>query len=268
MIVCKFGGTSVATEESIREIKKIIFSDIQRKIIVVSAPGKTEEHNKITDCLIDVYNEKDCSTKNQKLREIYLIFDKIVQKLCIKYDFFKDFEEKTLNFEQFSYARLLSIGEYFSAKILSYFFELPFVDPYELIFFRNKKVDIKKSKKAILSAFNKHKKFITGGFFGQDEFGNVEIFSRGGSDITGAILAKCLNADIYENWTDVDGMFLNFDTPKKTRLICTDIVHAKMQCIKGARVLHKDTFLYLKNTNCKILLKNTHNPLCFGTLIE
>lgn len=267
MIICKFGGTSVANLKNLKNIKKIVSSDNDRSIIIVSAPGRTDTHEKVTDILISLYNEKSVKEKKEKLNKIYQIYNEIKQTLNVKIDLESIFYSTFFNYETFSFAKLVSRGEYLSSMLLSSYLNLPFVDASNIIFFKDNSVDITKTTKKLKQFHKRLNRFITGGFYGSDEYGNIKLFSRGGSDVTGALIAKCLRAEIYENWSDIDGIYEDFETAKEQKIVVAKFETAQKICENGASIVHKDVFYYLKKSKCKIIVKNTANPLNFGTLI-
>ena len=266
MIICKFGGTSVAKIKNIKNIKKILACDKNRRVVVVSAPGKTKAHPKVTDMLIDIFWEKDFSKKKEKLKKIYSIYADICKKIQLKFDFLSEFEKTFENFENFSYDHLLSRGEYLSSKIFAKYLGLCFVDAKDLVKFSGEKINKKLTFKNIKNAYKKHGRFLTGGFYGSDENLNIKILPRGGSDTTGAIIASALCCQVYENWTDVDGIYKNFAIKNK-KFSAISAKDALKIIEKGAGFLSADVFDYIDFSTTLLLIKNTQNPISFGTII-
>ncbi len=150
------------------------------------------------------------------------------------------------------------------------YLQFKFVDANKLICFNDyKNVNIEKTKKKIKKNLLQNGKYVIPGFYGKNLINKIITFSRGGSDITGAILAAQLKAQLYENWTDVDG-FMTKDpkeNPKAKSYNKMSFDKAKGLSVAGARVIHYECFDYLKNKNVNILIKNTFNPIFAGTLI-
>lgn len=207
--VCKFGGTSMADGNVMNRVKSIIESDKDRKYIVVSAPGKRYSGDiKITDVLYECHKEVAqkgvCGAAFQLIRNR---FTSIVKELGIDFDIqpVLDETEKRINSENdedFTASR----GEYLSARVMAEVLGAKFIDAEDVIFFdKNGAYDAERSDKAINEALRGVEKAVFPGFYGRGANGKVKTFSRGGSDISGAIVARAVNATLYENWTDVSG---------------------------------------------------------------
>lgn len=278
-VVAKFGGSSLADANQINKVKDILFSNEDRKYCVVSASGKrNKDDDKITDLLINLFNNKDDSKKQkeifEKIRSRYI---DIVKNLKINFDIEKELKE-ILDESKNKLNRdfLASRGEYLSAKILSIYFDSVFLDTKGLIIFNeNRKVDYNTSfvkiKDAVLNIEkeNPNKKIIIPGFYGSTKDGEIVTFSRGGSDITGAIVSRAVEASLYENWTDVSGVM--FEDPRVVENAPTIeyITYTELRELSymGANVLHEETVYPVSKVGIPINILNTNAPSDKGTMI-
>jgi aspartate kinase len=214
-IVCKFGGSSVAEAVQFQKIKGIINSDTRRRIVVVSAPGKRNpKETKLTDLLYSTYDlaskALDFSTPWNLIRERYLgICNDLGIKTRIAEDLNELEEKLKVQSAEITTDFLVSRGEYLCARIMAEFLGARFVDAYPMISFDDKYRLTAKSYVDIAGALSEENTlYVVPGFYGADLHGQVKTFSRGGSDITGAILANAIESTCYENWTDVSGMLM------------------------------------------------------------
>ncbi len=273
MIVCKFGGSSVASVEGAKNIKKIAQQNKNRKIIVVSALGKTKDYNyKITDKLIELYNK---IIKNDNYFELIdIIFEKYINissnlNVNINWNKYKNELFKKIEQNAINKAYLLSRGEYFSALIYAKYLNYKFIDAKNYIKFnKNGKIN-KKITKKLLKKLNFNYNYVIGGFYGSDYLNNICLMDRGGSDVTGAIISTLLNCEIYEKYTDVVGVYNKnpnkfYDAKKQTVISYKDAI---IMAQRGDEVIHKDALLQLQNSNSLLLVKNTFTPEVFGTLV-
>ncbi len=271
-LVCKFGGSSLADAKKIMQVAKIVSNNGSR-FVVVSAPGKRNKDDiKITDMLISCQkkakNGENFDEEFELLSKRFIDLDETLgTKIDIKIlldEFYKEIKfGTTTDF-------VASRGEYFSAKIVSKYLGYNFLDAKDFITFSEEgKVDLETSRVKFISRTNKKDKYVIPGFYGADSNGIVKIFSRGGSDITGAVVAVLCGARVYENWTDVDG-FLECDPrfSKNPKLI-GKISYAELRELSysGANVLHPDCTKFLRENNIILNLRNTFNPACKGSFI-
>lgn len=272
--VAKFGGSSLANSEQFKKIKKIIFEDQTRKIIVVSAPGKqNKDDHKITDLLYLIYVHLKYGVDANNIFDIVKSrYVEIKTTLALDIDLEKEFAILKANLNQkISEEFLVSRGEYFCAKLLAEYIGYTFVDAKNLIYFDyNGKLDEQKTKDALINQFIKTKTIVIPGFYGSYPNGNIHLFSRGGSDVTGAVVAKALSAELYENWTDVSG-FLVADPkivnyPKKIKEISYE--ELRELSYMGAHVLHEETIFPVQELEIPISIKNTNRPDDEGTIIS
>lgn len=271
--VCKFGGTSMADGNVMNAVKKIITSDPSRKHIVVSAPGKRFGGDiKVTDLLYSCFDEieetGECSKAFSKIRAR---FESIVKELNLDMDINSvlDETEKRLN-EEKSKDFTASRGEYLSARIMAELLGAKFIDAEDVVFFREDgQLDDEKTYKEIASAVAGAKLAVFPGFYGSGADGKVKTFSRGGSDISGAVVARAVNATVYENWTDVSG-FLACDprivnNPKRIKAL--SYKELRELSYMGANVLHSESIFPVRKANIPIVIKNTFRPDDEGTAI-
>lgn len=261
MKVCKFGGSSLANAVQIKKVKNIILSDSERKYIVVSAPGKSNEHDdKVTDLLLRYTDGED--TKDKIIRR----FGAIAYELGIGKTFMSEVENIFSHTDDKDY--FISRGEYLCAILLSEYIGFDFVDAKDIISFSGSALDEEKTKINALNMASKHKNAVIGGFYGSDN-GKIKLFERGGSDISGAILAQKLCADVYENWTDVDGVMSASPRVVKKPHVISVITYRELRelCCMGATVLHEDALIPMRRAKIPVNIRNTDNPQSHGTMI-
>ena len=271
--VCKFGGTSMADGNVMNAVKKIILSDESRKYVVVSAPGKRFSGDiKVTDLLYSCYDElKRTGSCDAAFAKVRTRFESIVKELNLPMDITSILNETQRRLvEEKSEDFAASRGEYLSARVMAVLLGATFIDCEDVVFFNEEgQLDGEKTYKAISKAVEGLDMAVFPGFYGKAANGRVKTFSRGGSDITGAIVARAVNASVYENWTDVSG-FLACD-PR----IVDNPRHIKNLSYKelfelsymGANVLHSDSIFPVRKANIPILIKNTFRPEDEGTSI-
>lgn len=272
MKVVKFGGSSVANASQCKKVLKIIQSDPERQIVVVSAPGKRQpKDHKITDMLYLTYQMASIGMGGQEIfKNIADRYLEIQKEIAPSFDLPSELKNIQADImfggsEEYSASR----GEYLMAKILAAALDFEFVDAKDVICFSaDGDYDPELTKKKLLKRVA-NKKVVIPGFYGAMEDGTIKTFSRGGSDITGAILASALDADLYENWTDVSG-FLAADPsivkdPKPIRIVTYEELHELSYM--GAQVLHGDAIGPARAAGIPIHIKNTNHPEDEGTLI-
>ena len=275
-IVAKFGGSSVANVEGFIRVADIINEDSRRRVIVLSAPGKDKDNPvKITDLLIIC---GEASFMNLPFRDTRNVVERrflgIAGGLGVYID--EDLEELKNGLlvrkesKEFSVAWVASRGEWLSGKILARYLGAKFVDAAEIIKFQNDGTfDQGESYRLISQMLIGSERFVIPGFYGRDRNGRIRIFPRGGSDITGGYLAAAMNAEIYENWTDVDGV--KTADPKivsQTRTI-PFLGYEEMAELGflGAKVLHPSAIEPVWDKGIPVNIRNTFNPGHQGTWI-
>lgn len=254
-------------------VKNIIESDKTRKYVVVSAPGKRYSGDiKVTDLLYACYYElKKNGNCNKNYAAVRSRFEDIARQLNLKLDVkaILDETEKRIIKER-SIDFIASRGEYLAARIVAEVLGAKFIDSEDVIFFKeNGTLDGEKSYKAISAAVSGADKAVFPGFYGRGIDGKVKTFSRGGSDISGAIVARAVNASLYENWTDVSG-FLACDpriveSPKRIKSL--SYKELRELSYMGANVLHSESIFPVRKANIPIQIKNTFRPEDAGTTI-
>lgn len=271
--VVKFGGSSLASAEQFAKVGKIINADEQRKFVVPSAPGKrNSKDTKVTDMLYACYAlveaEEEFRVPLMKIKDRY---DSIINGLNLKLSLEDEFKKIAENFKNkagVDYAA--SRGEYLNGIIMANYLGFEFVDAAEVIFFKEDgSFDAEKTDKILSKRLEKSKSAVVPGFYGSLPDGTVKTFSRGGSDITGSIVAKAVHASVYENWTDVSG-FLVADPRiiNKPETIKT-ITYRELRELSymGASVLHEDAVFPVRKAGIPINIRNTNAPEDEGTWI-
>ena len=271
--VAKFGGSSVADGIQLTKMKHIIEADLDRRYSVVSAPGKRfDGDNKITDLL---YLIKTHLEHNLPYDQIFQVvadrFMAVEINLGIDLDFGPYFDQIRENLKKNPSADYIaSRGEYLSAILVAAYLGYDFVDTEGLIQFDNKgKLKAEETNEALKQELAKHERAVLPGFYGTGPDGKIRTFSRGGSDITGSLVARALHADVYENWTDVSG-FLMADprivkNPKQIDVI--SYKELRELSYMGASVLHEDAIFPARMANVPINIRNTNQPEDPGTMI-
>lgn len=271
-IVCKFGGSSVCDAKHIKKVAEIIKNNKNRKYIVFSAPGKRHKNDeKITDLLIELKEKIDNKKNPEKT------FNKILERfLSIRNTLKIDFDIKTELLNFYSKAKsgkskdyILSRGEYFNSLLIANYLGYPFLDAKDLIKFENRKINESKTKRNIKSKI-KNTPVVIPGFYGSNNKGEIVTFSRGGSDITGSIIASALEVGLYENWTDVSGFLMADPKVVNKPKVINELTFDELRELSymGASVLHEESVFPLRNCNTKINIKNTNRPNDKGTFIS
>lgn len=271
--VCKFGGTSMADGNVMTAVKNIINSDKDRRFVVVSAPGKRFSQDiKVTDLLYSCYDEVVATGKcDNAFSQIADRFNGIVKELKLDFDMSSVLAETKARIESEKSADFTaSRGEYLSARVMALLLDATFIDSEDVVFFdENGKLDGDKTYKAIAKATKGVEKAVFPGFYGKGANGKVKTFSRGGSDISGAIVARAVNASVYENWTDVSGFLACdpriVDSPKRIKTL--SYKELRELSYMGANVLHSDSIFPVRKANIPIVIKNTFRPEDEGTKI-
>ncbi|MBE7061867.1 MAG: aspartate kinase [Clostridiales bacterium] len=271
--VCKFGGTSMADAKSIRQVKSIIDADQSRKYIVVSAPGKRfKDDIKITDMLYRCYDEvKETGSCQKHFKVIRERFVEIVKDLGLDLDIESvlDKTEKEIN-ESCSPDFAASRGEYLSAYITAAFLGFEFVDAAEIIRFDSHgKLNQDYTDDKVSNRLNGVEKAVIPGFYGKNFQGEIKTFSRGGSDITGSIIARGMKVDLYENWTDVSGFLVCDPRIVSNPKVIKQITYKEVRELSymGASVLHAEAISPVMKRRIPINIKNTFRPEDKGTMI-
>ena len=271
--VAKFGGSSVADGIQLTKTKQIIEQDPDRRYIVVSAPGKRYEgDNKITDLL---YLCKTHIEHNLPYDQIFQVVEDrymaVEINLGVDVDLLRHMAEIRDNLRQNPSADYIaSRGEYLNAILVAAFLGYDFVDTANLIKFDYKgKILIEETDAALKAELAKHERAVLPGFYGSTPDGKIKTFSRGGSDITGALVARAINADVYENWTDVSGFLMADPRIVKNPKQIETISYKELRELyyMGDSVLHEDAIYPARMANVPINIRNTNDPEDQGTMI-
>ena len=271
--VAKFGGSSVADGIQLTKTKAIIQQDPDRRYIVVSAPGKRYDgDNKITDLLYLCKTHIEHNLPYDQLFQVVADRYMAVQlNLGVEVDLLKYFDEIKENLKKNpSSDYIASRGEYLNAILIAAFLEYDFVDTAELIKFDSKgKLLMEETDQALREELSKHERAVLPGFYGSTPDGSIKTFSRGGSDITGSLVARAVGADVYENWTDVSGFLMADPRIVKNPKQIQKISYKELRELSymGASVLHEDAIYPARMANVPINIRNTNIPDDPGTLI-
>ncbi len=271
--VVKFGGSSLASAEQFKKVGNIIKSDPDRKYVIPSAPGKRFAKDvKVTDMLYHCYETAMTETDFRGLLEqIKARYNEIIQGLSLDMsldDEFKTIETAFKNKEGIDYAA--SRGEYLNGLVMAKYLDYEFIDPVKYIFFREDgQLDQEKTYNTLGRKLNKVERAVIPGFYGCGADGKVQTFSRGGSDVTGSVVAKAVLADVYENWTDVSGVLVAdpriIENPKPIHTVTYK--ELRELSYMGASVLHEDAIFPVRTEGIPINIRNTNAPEAEGTFI-
>jgi len=273
--VAKFGGSSMADAGQYRKVREILESDPARRVVIVSAAGKRNKNDhKITDllylCHAHTQYGVDCTSIFEMITSRYL---EIRDELGIKLDLETEFTllKQRLDAKEVSQDELASRGEYFSAKLMAAYLNFQFVDSADWVKFNfDGSVDESASYSALRRRVSRSKGAVIPGFYGVMPDGHIRTFSRGGSDITGALAAAALDADVYENWTDVSGILMAdpriVDNPQAIPEVTYD--ELRELSYSGAQVLHEGTIFPVREKNIPLNIRNTNAPDDPGTMIQ
>ena len=271
--VVKFGGSSLASAEQFRKVGDIIRGDADRRYVVPSAPGKRfRKDSKVTDMLYACYDSAEAGRNfREELSAIKARYQEIIDGLGLELSLDGEFETIEKNFEAGigrDYAA--SRGEYLNGIIMAAYLEYEFVDAAEVICFDEEGVfDAEKTNRVRGERLARSQYAVIPGFYGARPGGEIRTFSRGGSDITGSIVAKAVQADVYENWTDVSGFLVAdpgiIDNPKGIDVITYR--ELRELSYMGAGVLHEESIFPVRQENIPINIRNTNSPEDSGTWI-
>ena len=275
MKVVKFGGSSMADAGQYRKVREILLADPERKVVIVSAAGKRfSGDHKLTDllylCHAHVQYGVDCSSIFEMIANRYLdIRDELGLDLQLEPELLE--LKKRIDAREVTQEELVSRGEYFSAKLMAAYLGFQFVDAADWVKFDmdgtvNKEASYEALNHQILLGYGA----VIPGFYGSMPDGTIHTFSRGGSDITGALAAAALDADVYENWTDVSGILMAdpriVDHPQAIPEVTYD--ELRELSYSGAQVLHEDCIFPVREKNIPVNIRNTNAPEDPGTMIQ
>ena len=271
--VVKFGGSSLADAEHFRQVADIIKADPSRRFVVASAPGKRFSADiKVTDMLYTCYNmirnHEDITEYYQKIKDRY---NGIIADLGLNFDISGELEYvKNAMMLRSGRDYAASRGEYLNSIILAKYLGFDFIDAENVIYFKeNSTFDEEKTNEAMTEELKKHKNAVIPGFYGIMPNGTIKTFSRGGSDITGSIVARAASADLYENWTDVSGFMMADPRIIENPCPISTITYRELRELSymGATVLHEDAIFPVQKAGIPINIRNTNRPEDNGTMI-
>ncbi len=273
MKVVKFGGSSLASAEQFKKVSAIIKADEARRYVVPSAPGKRfPDDTKVTDMLYACYDRaakgKDFDEQFEAIKTRY---NEIIKGLELDYSLEREFDTIRACFigkAGRDYAA--SRGEYLNGLVLANYLGYDFIDPADVIFFDDSgRFDSEKTGKILATRLEQSERAVIPGFYGSMPNDTIKTFSRGGSDITGSIVAAASGADLYENWTDVSGFLIADPRIVKNPRTIKVITYKELRelAYMGATVLHEDAIFPVRKAGIPINIKNTNAPDDHGTMI-
>ena len=275
MKVVKFGGSSMADAGQYRKIRDILMADPPRQVVVVSAAGKRfSGDHKLTDLLYLCYSHVkygvDCSPIFDMITSRYL---DIQRDLNLNLDLAPELEDlkKRVAAKLVSREELVSRGEYFSAKLMASYLGFQFIDAADWVCFElDGKVNLEKSYAALQGRMTPGVGAVIPGFYGSMPDGTIHTFSRGGSDITGSLAAAALDAEVYENWTDVSGILMADPRIVENPQAIPEVTYDELRELSysGAQVLHEDSIFPVREKNIPVNIRNTNDPQAPGTIIK
>lgn len=270
--VLKFGGTSLADASQFKKVCDIVRADEKRRYVIVSAPGKRfSGDTKVTDLLIRCYNAQSDADRQSSFDIIRSRYMEIEAELSLSCNIGSEIDNiASVVSSGCSYSYLVSRGEYLNAILMAAYLGYDFIDAAELIFFDDHGVlDEPKTYATIRKRLSSCEHAVIPGFYGALPDGTINTFPRGGSDITGSVIARGIEAGLYENWTDVSG-FLMTDPRIIPEAKCIDILtyrELRELSYMGSSVLQEDTVFPVKQLGIPIHIRNTNDIQAKGTLI-
>ena len=271
--IVKFGGSSLANAEQFQKVGEIIRSDESRRYVVPSAPGKRfDGDTKVTDLLYKCYNTAvEGEDFIPILQEIKGRYYEIIRGLNLDLSLEDEFAQIEGDFKaQAGTDYAASRGEFLNGKVMAAYLGYEFVDAADVIRFdKNGNLDAEKTDRLLSKKLAKCERAVIPGFYGAGEDGKVKTFSRGGSDVTGSLVAKAIKADLYENWTDVSGFLVTDPRIVKNPEVIESITYRELRELSymGATVLHEDAIFPVRKEGIPINIKNTNRPEDKGTFI-
>ena len=271
--VAKFGGSSVAGAEQFRKVKNIIEADPARRVVVVSAAGKrSADDHKLTDLLYLCHAHLSYGVScDDILQTIEQRFAEIRTELGLRFDAEGEMKKLAAGLSRdTSVDELVSRGEYFTARLMAEYLGYRFVDAADCVFFGyDGQIDRDRTDRAIAEALAAKGRILIPGFYGRLPTGKIKVMSRGGSDITGALAAAAVDADVYENWTDVSGILMADPRIVPDPRPIAKVTYAELRelAYMGASVMHEDSIQPVKDKGIALNIRNTNRPGDPGTLI-
>ena len=275
MKVVKFGGSSMADAGQYRKVRDILLADPERRVVIVSAAGKRfSGDHKLTDLLYLCYSHVkygvDCSLIFDMIKSRYL---GIQNALGLNIDLTEELNElkAKVTSKQVTREELVSRGEYFSAKLMAAYLGFQFIDAADWVKFNmDGTVNKEETYAALQERMTPGVGAVIPGFYGSMPDGSIHTFSRGGSDITGSLAAAALDADVYENWTDVSGILMADPRIVSDPQAIPEVTYDELRELSysGAQVLHEDSIFPVREKNIPVNIRNTNDPEAPGTMIQ
>ena len=271
--VAKFGGSSVASAQQFKKVKDIILSDPSRRLVVVSAAGKRDSKDpKLTDllylCHAHLTYGVSCDDIFEKIKERFV---EIRDELGLSYNVESDLDKLRASLSKdMSIDELVSRGEYFTSRLMAEYLGYYFLDAASCIFMDYDGSFIASQiAESLKKALAEHNGIVIPGFYGALPSGKIKVMSRGGSDITGSLVAAGCNADLYENWTDVSGILMADPRIVDNPSPISKITYSELRelAYMGASVLHEDSVAPVKEVGIPLNIRNTNEPSHPGTMI-
>lgn len=271
--VVKFGGSSLASARQFKKVGDIIRSDKARRYVIPSAPGKrSSKDEKVTDMLYACYDAASTGGSYKKLlNKIKDRYHEIINGLDLNLNLDHEFEKIEENFLSGAgrdYAA--SRGEYLNGIVMANYLGYEFIDAAEVIFFDDKgNFEADLTNQELAERLEHVDRAVIPGFYGSKHDGSIKTFSRGGSDVTGSIVARAIHADLYENWTDVSGFLVTDPRIVEDPEVIETITYKELRELSymGASVLHEDAIFPVRKEGIPINIRNTNKPEDKGTLI-
>ena len=271
--VVKFGGSSLASARQFKKVGDIIRADKSRRYVIPSAPGKrNSKDTKVTDMLYECYAAASTGASYKKLLEaIKARYQEIIDGLDLNLNLDHEFATIEENFVKGigkDYAA--SRGEYLNGIVMANYLGYEFIDAAEVIFFdENGNFEAELTNKELSERLEHIERAVIPGFYGSKHDGSIKTFSRGGSDVTGSIVARAIHADLYENWTDVSGFLVTDPRIVENPEVIETITYKELRelAYMGASVLHEDAIFPVRREGIPINIRNTNKPEDPGTLI-
>ncbi len=271
--VLKFGGSSLADANQFKKVADIVHADAERRYIIASAPGKRNADDiKVTDLLYKCFAfDQQGESIDESFRDIEKRYNTIIKELNLDFSLDDEFSKiKSAIRHHAGQDYIASRGEYLNSKILAEYLNYDFIDAEKGIFFKNDgSFDSERTNDMMKEILSSHSHAVIPGFYGSMPNGTIKTFSRGGSDITGSIVARAINADLYENWTDVSGMLMADPRLVKNPKVIETITYKELRELSymGATVLHDEAIFPVREARIPINIRNTNKPDDQGTLI-
>ena len=271
--VVKFGGSSLASAAQFEKVGKIIRAEDSRRYVVPSAPGKRfSSDTKVTDMLYGCYAKAEKEEDFSKdLAQIKARYQEIIDGLSLSLSLDDAFEQIRKNFtDKAGIQYAASRGEFLNGMVMAAYLGFAFVDAADVIrFFADGTLDNEMTNRLLADALDKQEYAVIPGFYGADANGVVRTFSRGGSDITGSLVARAVKADMYENWTDVSGCLVTDPRIVDNPVPIEVITYRELRELSymGASVLHEDAIFPVRSEGIPINIRNTNAPEDKGTMI-